>query len=51
MTAEVYAGASSAAQVFRLQTRIAKAIKVGRYSKAEVLQWILATHLRQSILP
>ena len=32
MTAEVYAGASSAGQVFRLQTRIAKAIKAGRYS-------------------
>ena len=55
MTAEVYAGASSAGQpwydinsyameqqVFRLQTRIAKAIKAGRYSKAKVLQWILA---------
>ena len=42
MTAEVYAGASSAGQVFRLQTRIAKAIKAGRYNKAKVLQWILA---------
>jgi RNA-directed DNA polymerase len=54
MTAEVYAGASSAGQqwhdinsyameqqVFRLQTRIAKAIKAGRYSKAKALQWIL----------
>jgi RNA-directed DNA polymerase len=55
MTAEVYAGASSAGQqwhdinshvmeqqVFRLQTRIAKAIKAGRYSKAKALQWLLA---------
>jgi RNA-directed DNA polymerase len=54
MTAEVYAGASSAGQqwhdinsdameqqVFRLQTRIAKAIKADRYSKAKALQWIL----------
>jgi RNA-directed DNA polymerase len=28
-------------QVFRLQTRIAKAIKAGRCSKAKALQWIL----------
>jgi RNA-directed DNA polymerase len=41
MTAEVYAGASSAGQVFRLQTRIAKAIKACRYSKVKVLQCIL----------
>jgi RNA-directed DNA polymerase len=55
MTADVYAGASSVGQpwhdinshvmeqqVFRLQTRIAKAIKAGRYSKAKALQWLLA---------
>ena len=29
--------------VYRLQTRIAKAIKLGRYGKAKALQWIL-TH-------
>ncbi len=30
-------------QVNRLQMRIAKAIKLGRYDKAKVLQWLL-TH-------
>jgi N-terminal domain of reverse transcriptase len=30
-------------QVSRLQLRIAKAIKIGRYSKAKALQWLL-TH-------
>jgi RNA-directed DNA polymerase len=29
--------------VYRLQTRIAKAIKLGRYGKAKALQWLL-TH-------
>ena len=51
MTAEVYAGASSAGQqwhdlnshvmeqrVFLLQARITKAIKAGRYSKAKAFQ-------------
>jgi RNA-directed DNA polymerase len=30
-------------QVSRLQLRIAKAIKIGRYAKAKALQWLL-TH-------
>lgn len=29
-------------QVNRLQLRIAKAIKIGRYAKAKALQWILS---------
>jgi RNA-directed DNA polymerase len=56
MTADFYADASSAGQkwhdidyqameqrVFRLQTRIAKAITAGKHSKAKALQWLL-TH-------
>ena len=31
------------AHVYRLQVRIAKAIKIGRYGKAKALQWLL-TH-------